>query len=1354
MSVKLLMLNCRGLNSSVNSNGVSKIDYVKTKISEHVPDILILTETRLNMENSLKIKFNNYTTAVISPVNPDVNISTGIMVCHSNNVAVFEDTAVRSGIDGRYAIILVQKNSTKYLLAAVYGDARNEDMPSNIVFTDLFEQLRRMSFLHNTNQIILAGDFNCWLNKKDSSNLVMQKPECRKTLRAIIDFFNLSDMAELTGEYGHTYIRQGDAQITSRLDRVYVSKQVSAPRLSIEYTPKHVSDHATIVATFNGNLHFTAIPVRDYILRDKVFLSELYKMIGHTLIENSSNGNLMTVDERNELTSNYEKCPATYEQELCYLDEQCRVTHLTLFNIIMLKAKKLHDRHFKNSKKKQNAKLKTFHDQYQQLIKAIKNEKNVQIREDYQSELDDLNRKIKLDMEAKNLADSNRIKNFYLDKIGKVNSTTFAILKPQSKCRLIKQLEIDGHAQSDMALVAEHMSNSYISTATNIPTPMVSVSEFLNQYNVNLKSVPLAEIDQLESEIEQHEVQIAIQNLKTVSAPGPSGMTNNFFKLLWKILPNLFLKAVNEYLFLPGLAERNIFSWIKKRKVIFIGKPGKDPMQAKNFRPLSMLETFYKICSKVLADRLKSQFDNVLSPSQFGFRAGRSIQLPTLAALHAINDANSIGSCCQILSVDISAAFDSLMPQAIYETMSIMNFPRLLIDALQRLGTGGTGYVSVNGINSELFTVQTGTAQGCPASAAKYIIGAQPLNSVLASHMRHLLYVTRQGLTIEPQYYADDTLVCLASRSANDMQRFFQPIIEYAQVSGLAANQSKSRIICINSAPGFDQALTDLNIGSLVTEFKYLGVSIAGGEDMAQELTMEALNIKKTGKHIIAACRPTDSLHRATLAKIGLASIFNHSFMAFPFSEGMLGESWKGIQSFLWDRYVGEDIIHKRHLVAKNRVTMEHEVGGLELQHFTDIDIGLKINSLFRFKNFMNMSEDEQPHIVRVLSCALQLAARPTLNQHLKYCGSKIWSATADRLERSSKFLTACFRSMSKLLELLERHKDLWILSSIMGNCNEHDAFGIGLDVLPHLINNNMSNISQMLACNEFNNAINHKIPLTFTADTTFPVNMQTRMENLRKMCHRYSTNKIFPFENNAIELLTMNNRRKPSQIYRKLKLKLDSQSIGNVAPSYMTRIKDKIPVPDKNGFRLAFTNIFNLKLASKTREVSFNILNRTLWTLDKAHMAQIGDNNSNQCPRCLNGARDKTMHIMLDCPKYASIMWDFVERMITEMLRTHHKTTAFCSLSMNNIIFNKSLLCVPRKWRKYANILIQEIKREIYQKKVMYNGRVESDTRIMAHLMIILQKQISFNMYLHRGQRNGFFHLCVQVLTTMINRQ
>ena len=449
---------------------------------------------------------------------------------------------------------------------------------------------------------------------------------------------------------------------------------------------------------------------------------------------------------------------------------------------------------------------------------------------------------------------------------------------------------------------------------------------------------------------------------------------------------------------------------------------------------------------------------------------------------------------------------------------------------------------------------------------------------------------------------------------------------------------------------------------------------------------------------------------------------------------------------------MGEDIIHKRHLVAKNRVTMEHEVGGLKLQHFTDIDIGLKVNSLFRFSNFMNMPEEEQPHIVRVLSCALQLAARPTLSQHLKYCGSKIWAATAGGLERTSKFLAACFNSMSELLVLLERHKEFWILCSIMGNCNEHDVFGIGLDILPHLINNNLSNISQMLACNEFNETINHKIPLTFTADSTIPVNMQIRMENLRKMCQRYRTNRIFPFENNAIESLTLNNRRKPSQIYRKLKLELDSQSIGNVAPSYFTRIKNNIPVPDKNDFRLAFKNIFNLKLSSKTKEVSFNILNRTLWTLDKAHMAQIGENNSNQCPRCLNGVKDNTMHIMLDCPKYASTMWDVVEKMITATLRTHHKVTAFCSLTINNIIFNKSLLCVPRKWRKDVNILVQEIKREIYQKKVMYNGRFESNTRIMAHLMIVLQKQIDFNRYLHRGQRNGFLHLCVQALTTMLN--
>ena len=111
-----------------------------------------------------------------------------------------------------------------------------------------------------------------------------------------------------------------------------------------------------------------------------------------------------------------------------------------------------------------------------------------------------------------------------------------------------------------------------------------------------------------------------MKKFKNAKSFGIDGFSAEFYKFFWPELGNEMVSSFN-HAFRTG-----ILSVSQRRGIIsLIPKKNKDKTMLENLRPISLLNTDYKILTKTMAKRLEKVLPKIINPDQTGYVKGRFI---------------------------------------------------------------------------------------------------------------------------------------------------------------------------------------------------------------------------------------------------------------------------------------------------------------------------------------------------------------------------------------------------------------------------------------------------------------------------------------------------------------------------------------------------------------------------------------------------------------------------------------------------------------------------------------------------------------------------------------------------------
>ena len=204
-------------------------------------------------------------------------------------------------------------------------------------------------------------------------------------------------------------------------------------------------------------------------------------------------------------------------------------------------------------------------------------------------------------------------------------------------------------------------------------------------------------------------------------APGPDGLSVEFYLTFWSRLGPLLVEVFNE-----GLRDSELCDSMKTSITRLVYKKD-DRRNLKNWRPISLLNVDYKICSKAISLRLSKVLDSIVDPDQTCSVPGRSIASNLFLLRDVLDHIERTGETGILVSLDQEKAFDQVDRTFLLNLLRHLGFGPSFLNCIYTLYNGANMRVIVNGFRSDMMPIARGVRQGDSLSPMLYILCVEVL---------------------------------------------------------------------------------------------------------------------------------------------------------------------------------------------------------------------------------------------------------------------------------------------------------------------------------------------------------------------------------------------------------------------------------------------------------------------------------------------------------------------------------------------------------------------------------------------------------------------------------------------------
>jgi mannosylglycoprotein endo-beta-mannosidase len=230
---------------------------------------------------------------------------------------------------------------------------------------------------------------------------------------------------------------------------------------------------------------------------------------------------------------------------------------------------------------------------------------------------------------------------------GGANSQFYRILASKRRHRRhIERLPVGDQVVSDQ--------DSNEELATSFYMGLLGTAQH-REHELNLKAIGLSpvELAGLEAQISEEEAWEAVRAMRANKSPGMDGLSCDFYKFCWptvKMDVTAALQAV-------WLGRHHGFDRLNVALIMLLPKK-EGAVDLKDFRPISLVHSFARLLTKVVARWLAPRMPEFVDDNQTVFIHGRSIQDNFTLVQESAKKLSSMKQPSILLKVDIAKAFD------------------------------------------------------------------------------------------------------------------------------------------------------------------------------------------------------------------------------------------------------------------------------------------------------------------------------------------------------------------------------------------------------------------------------------------------------------------------------------------------------------------------------------------------------------------------------------------------------------------------------------------------------------------------------------------------------------------------